>query len=107
MLNSCLSVFLSFSTSTAPHSPQSVMDGKSLKGKGMKALVSLLEGRTDVQVHETLADKLEISLLRKRMVHIHQSFMQLKDDMRVTLGDDDWDEEFLDEVHVHVHAGPG
>jgi hypothetical protein len=40
----------------------------------MKALVSLLEGRNDHVVHDTLADKLETTLLRARMVAIFKEY---------------------------------
>ena len=47
---------------------------KVLKSKAMKALVSLLEGRSrgDRSVHDMLADKMETSLLRVRLVAIYK-----------------------------------
>ena len=49
---------------------------KMLKGRAMKALVTLLEGRTDSTVHVLLAEKLEVPLLRQRMVQIHTTFVR-------------------------------
>jgi len=76
---------------------------KVLKSKSMKALVSLLEGRSrgERNVHDLLADKMETSLLRVRMVHIYRGFMELKKEggfAHAGDADDGWDELYLDEV---------
>jgi hypothetical protein len=69
---------------------------RTLKGNAMKSLVSLLEGRQEHLVHEVLEDKLEVSLLRNRLVQSYKQFKlmeKLKEKLAPT--EQSWDEIFL------------
>jgi hypothetical protein len=52
---------------------------KELKGQATTALAALLEGRADETVHRQLAKKLEVSMLRNRLVEIHQGYNEIED----------------------------
>jgi hypothetical protein len=69
---------------------------KDTKAKAVKALASLLEGRSDNIVHRVLVMRLDPPvILQNRIVAIHNKFKQIKaTDQQL---DKDWDEEFLDE----------
>jgi hypothetical protein len=57
----------------------SVVDRKALKGLAAKTLWSLLEGRgEDLVVQALLAQKLEATALRARLVTIHKEYLNLK-----------------------------
>jgi hypothetical protein len=55
---------------------------KDVKGKATTALASLLEGRADERVHRQLSKKLEVSILRERLVEIHQGYEQIEEAQR-------------------------
>jgi hypothetical protein len=49
-----------------------------MKSNALKALVSLLEGRPDWETHDQLLDRLEVSLIRRRMIEIYDEVMELE-----------------------------
>ena len=69
-------------------------DVKELKANTVKALASLLEGRNDTLVHKSLVDRLDPTVVKKRMMVVHDEFLEQEAEH---LGDNQWDEEFLDE----------
>ena len=72
---------------------------KDTKAKAVKALASLLEGRSDNIVHRVLVMRLDPPvILQNRIVAIHNDFKQMKaEDQQEHKLDKDWDEEYLDE----------
>jgi hypothetical protein len=69
---------------------------KDTKAKAVKALASLLEGRSDNIVHKVLVKRLDPPvILQRRLVKIHKDFMRIK--ASGIEKDKDWDEEYLDE----------
>ncbi|RHY85503.1 hypothetical protein DYB37_001865 [Aphanomyces astaci] len=67
---------------------------KSLKANSVKAMVSLLEGRTNDQVQTRLRSTLEIKAIKNRLVEIYEQFQAEKEQHKA---DVTWDERFLQE----------
>ncbi|RHY34707.1 hypothetical protein DYB32_000719 [Aphanomyces invadans] len=67
---------------------------KSLKSNAVKAMVSLLEGRTNDQVQVRLRSTLEMKAIKNRLVEIHEQFQAEKEQHK---SDVTWDERFLQE----------
>ncbi|CAK4925818.1 unnamed protein product [Aphanomyces euteiches] len=67
---------------------------KSLKANAVKAMVSLLEGRTNDQVHIRLRSTLELKAIKMRLLEIYEQFQAEKDGHK---DDVSWDEKFLEE----------
>jgi hypothetical protein len=67
---------------------------KDIKANAVKLLGSLLEGRLDNVVHDSLLDKLDTDSLRTRVVKVFEEYGELKESMS---HDSTWDERFLEE----------
>ncbi|KAF0686010.1 Aste57867_22164 [Aphanomyces stellatus] len=67
---------------------------KSLKANAVKAMVSLLEGRTNNQVQVRLRSSLELKAIKMRLLEIYDQFQAEKD---AHSDDVTWDERFLEE----------
>jgi len=68
---------------------------KNIRAKSMKAVMSVLEGRSEAHVLDEFFSKLELLDLKARLVHIHVEFLRLKDIKRKI--DWSWDEKHNDE----------
>ena len=70
-------------------------DIKMVKSRAVKAMVSLLEGRTDNRIQTRLLQNLELHPLQQRLEEIYEEFHVLKKE-NIQNGSS-WDEEFLEE----------